>query len=93
MIKGFKSKETQKIFKREHSHNLPQSIQKIAMRKLWMINAAVLLNDLRIPPSNHLKTLKGKRKEQHSIRINDQWRICFKWTKGDAHDVEITDYH
>jgi len=63
------------------------------MRKLWMIHAAVSLNDLRIPFSNNLEILKGKRKGQRSIRINDQWRICFRWARGDAHDVKIVDYH
>jgi proteic killer suppression protein len=93
MLKSFKSKEAQKIFEREYSTKLPQSIQKIAMRKLWMINAAVSINDLRIPPGNRLETLQGKRKGQHSIRIDDQWRICFKWNGGDAYDIEIIDYH
>lgn len=93
MIKSFKSKETQKIFNREYSRNLPSSIQKVAMRKLWMINAATFIDDLRIPPANHLEKLKGKRKGQYSIRINDQWRICFKWQQGDAYNVAIIDYH
>ncbi len=93
MIKSFKSKETQKIFNREYSRKLPSLIQKIAMRKLWMIDASVSLNDLRIPTANHLEILKGKRKNQQSIRINNQWRICFRWQRGDAYDVEITDYH
>jgi len=77
MIKSFQSKETQKIFERNYSHRIPRSIQKTAMRKLWMIDAATILNDLRMPPSNHLEKLQGKRKKQHSIRINKQWRICF----------------
>lgn len=93
MIKSFKSKEAQKIFNREYSRKLPFLIQKIVIRKLWMIDASVSLNDLRIPTANHLEILKGKRKNQHSIRINDQWRICFKWQRGDAYDVEIIDYH
>lgn len=93
MIKSFKSKETQKIFNREYSRILPTSIQRLSMRKLWMINAAISINDLRIPPSNHLEKMKGKKKEQYSIRINNQWRICFKWKHGDAYVVEITDYH
>lgn len=93
MIKSFKSKETQKIFNREYSRNLPSSIQKVAMRKLWMINAATFIDDLRIPPANHLEKLKGKRKGQYSIRINDQWRVCFKWQQGDAYNVAIIDYH
>lgn len=93
MIKSFQSKETQKIFNREYSRKFPSSIQRVALRKLWMIDAAVLLHDLRVPPANRLKALKGKRKGQYSIRINKQWRVCFKWFKGDAYDVEITDYH
>jgi proteic killer suppression protein len=93
MIKNFKSKETKKIFFREYSKNLPHSIQRIAMRKLWIINSAICLSDLKIPPSNHLKKLKGKKNNLYSIRINNQWRICFKWNKEDAYDVEIIDYH
>ena len=93
MIKIFGCKETQKIFNREFSRKLPQGIQKLAMKKIWILHAAVLLEDLRTPPSNHLEVLKGKRKGQHSIRINDQWRICFLWKGNDAYNVEITDYH
>lgn len=93
MIKSFKSKETQKIFNREYSRKLPQSIQRIALRKLLMVDAAIDISDLRVPPSNHLELLKGRWKEFHSIRINKQWRICFRWHHGDAYDVEITDYH
>ena len=93
MIKNFRSKEAQKIFEGEYSHILPNSIQRIAMRKLWMIHAAISIHDLRTPPSNHLEKLKGRRKGQYSIRINDQWRICFLWKQKDVYDVEITDYH
>lgn len=93
MIKGFKCKETQKIFNREYSLKLPPLIQRTAMRKLWLIDAANSINDLRIPPANHLEKLKGKRKGQCSIRVNDQWRICFRWHQQDAYEVEITDYH
>jgi len=93
MIKSFKCKEAQKIFAREYSLKLPPLIQRVAMRKLWMVAAADSINDLRIPPANHLEKLKGKRKGQHSIRINDQWRICFKWHQQDAYEVEIVDYH
>lgn len=77
----------------ETSGKLPGDIQQTALRKLRMINNAVNLNDLRIPPANRLEKLRGDRDGQHSIRINDQWRICFIWQKGDAFDVEITDYH
>ncbi|MDO8132023.1 MAG: type II toxin-antitoxin system RelE/ParE family toxin [Candidatus Brocadiales bacterium] len=72
---------------------MPRDIQEVALRKLRMINNAKNLNDLRIPPANRLEKLKGNREGQQSIRINDQWRICFTWQKGDAYDVEITDYH
>ena len=93
MITSFNCRETQKIYNREYSRKLPQSFQKTAMRKLWHIDAAINMNDLRVPPSNHLEALKGNRKGQHSIRINKQFRICFKWINGNAHDVEIVDYH
>ena len=93
MIKSFGGKETEKIFKREYSLKLPSLIQRTAMRKLWMINAANSINDLRIPPSNRLEKLKGKRNNQYSIRINNQWRVCFKWQRQDAYEVEIIDYH
>jgi len=93
MIKSFKSKEVQKIFIQEYSSKLPESIQRVALRKLWMLDAAFVIEDLRIPPANHLERLKGKRKGQYSIRINDQWRLCFEWSQGDAFEVEIVDYH
>ena len=93
MIKTFSCKETQKIFKRHFSHKLPQNIQEKARLKLLLIDAATSLNDLRIPPGNRLEELKGNRAGQYSIRINNQWRICFIWEKGDAYQVEITDYH
>lgn len=93
MIKSFKDKEAEKIYHRGYSRRLPHDIQKIAMRKLWMLDAAPDLNSLRAPPSNHLEALKGDRKGQHSIRINKQWRICFVWSEGDAYEVEIVDYH
>lgn len=93
MIKSFKCKEALKIFHREFSRKLPHSIQKVAMRKLWIIDAATSLNDLRRPPANRLEALRGKRKGQYGIRVNDQWRVCFKWRQEDAYDVEIVDYH
>lgn len=93
MIKSFRLKEAEKLFKREYSRKLPHSIQGVAVRKLWMIDAAVSIDDLRIPPANRLEAMQGKRKGQHSIRINKQWRICFKWRQGDIYDVEIIDYH
>ncbi|MDY6861482.1 MAG: type II toxin-antitoxin system RelE/ParE family toxin [Thermodesulfobacteriota bacterium] len=93
MIKSFKCKETEKIFKRNFSKKFPQDIQRSALKKLRMINRANIINDLRVPPSNHLEALHGKRKGQYSIRINDQWRISFKWADGEAQNVEIVDYH
>lgn len=93
MIRSFKDNETEKVFHRTFSRKLPQSIQPVAFRKLRMLNRAVTLNDLRIPPANRLEQLHGDRAGQHSIRINDQWRICFEWREGDSYNVEITDYH
>jgi proteic killer suppression protein len=93
MIESFKCKETEKLFGRQHSKRLPQSIHKVAMLKLWMLDAATALADLRVPPNNQLEALKGRRKGQHSIRINKQWRICFRWHAGHARNVEIVDYH
>jgi len=93
MILNFQCKETEKVFNRQFSRKLPQSIQRLAMRKLWILHAALTINDLKIPPSNRLEALTGKRNGQHSIRINQQWRVCFKWNNGNAFDVEIVDYH
>jgi len=93
MIKAFHCKETEKIFNREFSKQLPESIQQIALRKLRMLDSAMDLRDLMASPSNKLEKLKGERKEQYSIRINDQWRICFKWESNNAYSVEIIDYH
>lgn len=93
MIRSFENKETEKIFARIRSRKLPQDIQQVAYRKLRMLNNAINLEDLRIPPANRLEKLKGNRAGQHSIRLNDQWRICFVWRAGDAYHVEITDYH
>jgi len=93
MIESFKCRETEKIFHRQFSKKLPHDIQKIAFRKLRMLNRSSTVQDLRIPPANKLEALSGNRKGQHSIRINDQWRICFKWQNGNAYDVEIFDYH
>lgn len=93
MIKSFKSKETAKIFNREYSLKLPANIQRVALRKLLMLDSALTISDLRIPPANCLESLKGSRLGQYSIRINNQWRVCFKWQDGDAFEVEIVDYH
>ena len=92
MIKGFRCKETEKVFQRRHSRQFG-AFQRVALRKLLVLDAAEALDDLRIPPSNRLEKLSGDRKGQHSIRVNDQWRICFRWKGGDARDVEIVDYH
>ncbi len=93
MIRSFKDKETKALFDRIGSRKLPADIRRTAFRKLRMLANAQTLADLSIPPQNRLEALKGKRAGQHSIRINDQWRVCFVWKDGDAHDVEIVDYH
>lgn len=93
MIKSFKCKETEKIFNRLFSRKIPHDIQIVAFRKLRMLNRASILNDLRVPPSNYLEALHGDRKGQFSIRINNQWRVCFEWSGRDAINVEIVDYH
>jgi len=93
MIKNFSCKETEKLFNGKFSKRLPQSIQRVALRKLIQLNAATTLDFLRIPPANHLELLTGNRQEQYSIRINEQWRVCFSWRDNNAFDVEIVDYH
>jgi len=93
VIKSIKDAETRLIFQREISRKFPADIQQVALRKLRMLNNAATLNDLRVPPANRLEMLAGNRTGQHSIRINDQWRICFEWRGGDAYQVEIVDYH
>jgi len=93
MIRSFASKETERLFRRKVSRKLPHDIQRRARIKLEVLDAAERLEDLRIPPSNHLEKLSGSREGQHSIRINNQWRICFQWREGDAYLVEIVDYH
>jgi len=93
MIRSFKSKETEKVSLRIRSKKLPGDIQQIALRKLRMLHRSRSLQDLRVPPSNRLERLRGNRAGQYSIRVNDQWRICFRWAQGDAFDVEIVDYH
>ena len=93
MIESFRCRETERIFRREYSRRLPTDIQKTAFRKLRMLNRSSSVEDLRVPPGNRLEALSGNRKGQHSIRINDQWRVCFVWRNGGAHDVEIVDYH
>ena len=93
MIRTFKCKETEKIFNRQRSRKFPPTIHQVALRKLRMLNRSITLSDLLIPPANQLEKLKGNRAGQYSIRINDQWRICFEWHDGDAYNVEIVDYH
>jgi proteic killer suppression protein len=92
MIRSFRSKETERLFLDEDVLRF-RRIERIARRKLLVLHHAFSLGDLRIPPGNRLEALKGDRRGQHSIRINDQWRICFAWAQGDAYDVEIVDYH
>ncbi len=93
MFRSFKCKETEQVFRRTFSRRLPRETQQVAFRKLRMLNRAVTLQDLMVPPRNRLEALHGDRKGQHSIRINDRWRICFQWRDGDAFQVEIVDYH
>jgi proteic killer suppression protein len=93
VIKSFKDSEAENVFGRQLSRRLPMDIQQVALRKLRMLNNAISLHDLRSPPANRLEKLTGDRAGQYSIRINDQWRICFEWREGDAFKVEITDYH
>lgn len=93
MILDFADKETEAIWLGERSRRLPANIQEIARRKLRMLNNAQHLEDLRIPPANRLEALKGNRKGQHSIRVNDQWRLCFVWKDGNCSQVGIVDYH
>jgi toxin HigB-1 len=92
MIGGFRG-EAEKIWNGVRSRRLPSDIQTVALRKLRLINAAKKIEDLKVPPGNRLEPLRGKRAGQWSIRINDQWRICFRWAEGGAEDVEIVDYH
>jgi proteic killer suppression protein len=91
MIKSFKCADTQSLHEGRRVARFV-NIERVALRKLRQLDIAERLNDLRIPPQNHLEALKGNRKDQHSIRVNDQWRVCFVWRSGNAHDVEIVDY-
>ena len=93
MIKSFRDKETEQLFSRQRSRRFSQAVQRSAWKKLAMLDAAEQLNDLRVPPGNRLEKLSGKREGEYSIRVNDQWRICFRWHDANAYDVEITDYH
>jgi proteic killer suppression protein len=93
MIKTFRDKETESVFARQFSKKFPANLLVLAWRKLAILDVAESLGDLRIPPGNRLEKLTGRRLGQYSIRINDQWGICFQWRTGNAHDVEITDHH
>jgi proteic killer suppression protein len=93
VIRSWANDQAAKVFDRQRSRKLPPDVQRVALRKLVMIDAATVLEDLRIPPANRLEKLKGDRDGQWSIRINDQWRVCFRWRDGNAYDVEIVDYH
>jgi len=93
MIRSFGDKEAERLFRRELSRRMPTQIQRAARRKLEILDGAEALSDLRIPPANHLEKLAGDRAGQYSIRINEQWRICFEWREGNAYGVEIVDYH
>ena len=93
MIRSFACKQTEAIFRRQRAKFLPAQLQRAAYRKLVMLHSAAQLGDLRVPPGNRLESLKGDRAGQCSIRINDQWRVCFVWRDGNAYEVEIVDYH
>ena len=93
MIRSFRDTDTERVFRRERGSKLARPLQRAALRKLLLLDAAESLDDLRVPPSNHLEKLVGDRKGQYSIRVNDRYRICFRWESGDARNVEIVDYH
>lgn len=93
MIRSFVDRRTAELAERRAPKGFPRDLVDRAFRKLRQVDAAVRLDDLRVPPGNRLEALSGTRKGQHSIRINDQWRICFRWSNGDAEDVEVVDYH
>ena len=93
MIRSFRDRDTARLFERQPVRKLGPDVQRVALRKLRQLDAAVTLGDLRVPPGNRLEKLSGTRAGQHSIRINDRWRVCFRWVGSDAQDVEIVDYH
>jgi proteic killer suppression protein len=93
MIRGFRDTETERLFRRERGSKLARPLQRAALRKLLLLDAAESLDDLRVPPGNRLEKLAGDRLGQYSIRVNDQYRVCFRWAGGEAHDVEVVDYH
>ena len=93
MIASFADKETERLFRRLRVRRLPAELHRVMLRKLVQLDAATALDDLRAPPANRLEKLKGDRAGEHSIRVNDQWRVCFRWAHGAPHDVAIVDYH
>jgi proteic killer suppression protein len=93
MIRSFRDTETERLFRRERGSKFAPPLRRAALRKLLLLDAAESLDDLRVPPGNRLEKLAGNRAAQYSIRVNDQYRVCFRWQGGDAHDVEIVDYH
>ena len=93
MIRSFADRDTERLWEREPVRAFPSELRRVMLRKLGHVDAAVRLNELRLPPGNRLEKLHGDRAGQHSIRVNDRWRICFRWTGSDADDVEIVDYH
>ncbi len=93
MIKSFADPHTERLFRRERVRRFPAEVLRATLRKLVLLDAAERLDDLRVPPGNRLEKLRGNRAGQHSIRVSDQWRICFRWKDGDAFDVEVVDYH
>jgi proteic killer suppression protein len=93
VIRSFKGRETERLFLRQRSRAVPSDLRRVALRKLLQLDAADTLDDLKVPPGNRLERLRGDRKGQHSIRVNERWRVCFDWRQGDAHEVEIVDYH
>ena len=93
MIRSFADRNTERLWRREPVRHFPVDLRRVMLRKLVQIDAAIRLDELRLPPGNRLEKLHRDRLGQHSIRINDQWRVCFRWTDGDAHDIEIVDYH
>jgi len=93
VIRSFASTESEKVFRRLRARGLPPDVQRRAHRKLLLLDAATRLDELRVPPANRLEKLYGNRKGQYSIRVNDQWRVCFRWREGDAYHVEVCDYH
>ena len=93
MIRGFADRDTARLFRREVVRRFPDGLRRTMLRKLVALDAAESLEDLRIPPGNRLEQLRGDRAGQYSIRVNDRWRVCFRWRDGDAYDVELVDYH